>query len=47
MILIFSKNQNLMKKFLLTLNFTGSGDNQLKIFATEALDGVTENFKMK
>ena len=26
----------------ITLNFTGSGDNQLKIFASEALSGVTE-----
>lgn len=26
----------------LTLNFTGSGDNQIKIFAAEALSGVTE-----
>ncbi len=26
----------------ITLNFTGSGDNRLEIFATEALSGVTE-----
>jgi len=26
----------------ITLNFTGSGDNHLKIFATEALSGITE-----